>query len=191
MMALFTHSGPFNSKSRENPALNFVEKYIARIDSCDISQTPFSSFYSSTALFRDTNGDVHIGGEQIWNYLTRFSSAFTKSSHEVVQLSVIAEAEGRYIVYAEFLAGFWVRGEEDELRAPRFFVFVIGSSAEVGAGTDGLQLEEVKLFWDTGIIGRFVTERRRRNEKLVTRGQNGNWTNLGSQKENIRTEGLS
>jgi hypothetical protein len=167
-MATFTHSGPFNSESRQQPALKFLEKYIEKIDTCDLFGTSSTEFYSSIALFRDTNGQVHVGGDQIWNCLTRFSTAFTKSAHHVVQLTILPEADGKQVVHAEFLTDFWLRGEDDELHAPRFFVFVIGKS-EVGTGTDGLQFEEVKLFWDTGIVGRFVTEMRKRSEKSVPR----------------------
>jgi hypothetical protein len=29
-------------------------------------------------------------------------------------------------------------------------------------GTDGMQIYDVRLFWDTGILGRYVTEKKRK-----------------------------
>jgi len=169
-MASFTFSGPFNSQSRQSPALNFIEKYIAKVDSRDLARTPSSAFYSPVAIFRDTKGDVHIGGEQIWDWLTRLFSPFEKIHHDVVDIRIVPGVEGRDMVYAEFLTHFWLRGEADEMLVPRFFVYTIGK-AEPGTGTDGLQFEEVRLFWDTGIIGRFVSERKKRNEQDAVKKQ--------------------
>lgn len=100
--------------------------------------------------------------------MSRLFSPFSKIHHEVVELRVVPGMNGRDVVYAEFLTHFWFRGEEDELKVPRFFVFTIGK-AEEAAGTDGLQFEEVRLFWDTGVIGRFVTEKKRRQEREAAR----------------------
>lgn len=77
------------------------------------------------------------------------------------------------MVYAEFLTYFWLRGEKDEVQAPMFLVFTIGRS-EVGSGIEGLQIGEVRQFWDTGVIGRFITERRRRRGSAA--GEQGNIT---------------
>jgi hypothetical protein len=169
-MTSFTHSGPFSAESRKHAAFNFLEKYSAIVDSCNLTGTPSSAFYSPVAIFRDTKGDVHIGGDVIWNGMSRLFSPFSKIHHEVVELRVLPGVNGRDVVYAEFLTHFWFRGEEYELKVPRFFVFTIGK-AEEGTGTDGLQFEEVRLFWDTGVIGRFVTEKKRRQGQDAVRQQ--------------------
>ena len=162
-MSSFTHRGPWDAHSQKSRALNFIEKYSTKVDSLDLSSTPSNAFYAPFAIFHDTKGDVHITGPQIWEWMKRLFSPFSEIKHEVVELRVMPDSEGRDIVYGEFLTHFRLRGEEDEIVAPRFFVFTVGE-AEGGAGTDGLQIHEVRLFWDTGIIGRYVTERKKREE---------------------------
>ena len=86
--------------------------------------------------------------------------------HEVVEVRVVPGADGRDIVYAEFLTHFWLQGDNEDIIAPRFFVWTIGE-AEDSEGTDGWQFMEVRVFWDTGILGRYVTEKnKKRKEKI-------------------------
>jgi hypothetical protein len=159
-MSIFTHQGPWNDHSRQSPTLIFLEKYTKTIDSLDLTSTPSSKFYSPFAKFHDTKGGVHTPGPHIWDCMKRLFTPFDRVRHELVEARVVGE-EGKDIVYAQFLTHFRLRGDEEEIVAPRFFVFSVGE-AEIYDGTDGLQLYEVRLFWDTGILGRYVTERKRR-----------------------------
>ena len=75
---------------------------------------------------------------------------------------MLPDEEGKVVVYAQFLTYFRLRGDEEEIVAPRFFVITVGGSDGIYEGTDGLQIYDVRLFWDTGILGRYVTERKKR-----------------------------
>ena len=150
--------------SRQSRILRFVEKYTLRIDSLHLSSTPSTTFYSSLAIFHDHKGDAHLGGSAIWQKMQHLFAPFSMIYHEVVEIRVVPCPDGRDTVYAEFLTHFWLKGDGpngEEIVAPRFFVWTVGD-AEEGEGTEGLQFLEVRLFWDTGILGRHVTERNRR-----------------------------
>ena len=77
---------------------------------------------------------------------------------------MVPSPDGRDVIYGEFLTHFWLKGDNDEVVAPRFFVWTVGEAVD-GAGTEGLQFVEARLFWDTGILGRHVTEKNRRARK--------------------------
>jgi hypothetical protein len=162
-MSIFTHHGPWNDHSRQSPTLRFIEKYINRIDSLDLSSTPSSAFYSPFAELHDTNGDVYTSGPHIWGCLKRLFTPFDRINHDVIEIRVVPDGSGKDVVYAQFLTRFRLRGDEEEVVAPRFFVFSVGEAEAEGlGGTDGLQIFELRVFWDTGILGRYVTERKRR-----------------------------
>ncbi|CZR53008.1 uncharacterized protein PAC_02886 [Phialocephala subalpina] len=150
-MSTFTHRGPWDSHSRQSPTLRFLETYIRNVDSLDVTTCPWSKFYSPDAIFHDARGDVYISGSHIWTWLERIFSPFEGLLHEVIELRVIPEEDGRNVVYGEFLTHFRLKGDKHEVTAPRFFVFIVGD-AEGGKGTDGLQIYEASVFWDTGIL---------------------------------------
>ncbi|KAF8856523.1 hypothetical protein BDZ45DRAFT_675508 [Acephala macrosclerotiorum] len=165
-MSVFTHRGPWDSHSRQSPILLFLETYLHTVDSLDVTTYPWSKFYSSSAIFHDTRGDVYISGSHIWTWLSRILSPFEKLLHEVIELRVIPEEDGRNIIYGEFLTHFWLKGDKREVVAPRFFVFIVGETeGGEGEGMDGLQIYEASVFWDTGILTRYIEEKKKKGEE--------------------------
>jgi hypothetical protein len=166
MAKAFTHRGPWDTHSRLSPALSFLEQYYQIIDSLSLSSVPSSKFYAQDAIFRDAKGDISVSGPNIWGCMQRNLSTFEKIQHEAVECRVVEEEEEeqeeekRCVVYAEFLTHFRLRGDEDEVVVPRFFVFRIRDE-----GKEGLRIGEVRLFWDTGVLARFVTEKNRRRKR--------------------------
>lgn len=160
-MSIFTHRGPWDEHSRQSSILRFLEKYQAQIDALDVKSVPWSKFYTRDAIFHDTRGDVWISGSHIWRKLTSVIEPFDRLLHEVVELRVIPEEDGRYVVYAEYLTHFRFKGDRREVVAPRFFVFIV-SEAEREEGTDGFQIVEASGFWDTGILDRYLQEKKRK-----------------------------
>lgn len=80
----------------------------------------------------------------------------------MIEVRVLSDESGKTVVYAQLLTHFRLREDEEEIVAPRFFVFTVGKAAGMYEGTDGMQIYETRLFWDTGILGRYVTERKKR-----------------------------
>ncbi|KAE8445508.1 hypothetical protein EG329_013398 [Mollisiaceae sp. DMI_Dod_QoI] len=163
-MSIFTHRGPWDEHSRQSRTLRFLEKYLQQIDSLNIAAHPWSAFYSQDALFHDTRGDVYISGDHIWTWLRRNFSPFEKSLHEVIELRVIPDEDGKHVVYGEFLTHLRLKEDKHDVVAPRFFVFIVGR-ADSGKGTDGLQIREASVFWDTGVMTRHVEEKKKRQRE--------------------------
>jgi hypothetical protein len=161
----FTHRGPWDTHSRLSPALSFLEQYYQIIDSQSLSSIPSSQFYAQDAIFREAKGVISSSGPIIWDSMQKNLSSFERIQHEVVECKVVEEVErGETIdvVYAEFLTHFQLRGDEEEVVVPRFFVFKIKVADE---GKEGLRIFEVRLFWDTGVLARFVTEKNRKGKR--------------------------
>jgi hypothetical protein len=161
-MSLFTHTGTWNEHSRRSPTLKFIEKYFSKVDSLDLLSSPSSTFYAPSAVLHDTKGNPHFSGPRIWECMQRLFSPFDMIHHEMVEARVIPDESGTTVVYAQLLTRFRLRGDEEEIVAPRFFVITVGKAAGMYEGTDGMQIYDVRLFWDTGILGRYVTERKKR-----------------------------
>lgn len=68
---------------------------------------------------------------------------------------MIPESDGRSVVYGEFVRHFRLRGDKKEIVSPMFGVFTVGP-VEGEGGTDGLQMHEASVFWDTGMVARHV-----------------------------------
>jgi hypothetical protein len=77
---------------------------------------------------------------------------------------VVEENQGRQIVYGEFVTHFQLKGDEEEILVPRFLIWTLGETEGEG-GAEGLQIQELRLYWDTGIIGRYVTEKKKREQR--------------------------
>jgi hypothetical protein len=82
--------------------------------------------------------------------------------HDLVEARVVPDESGKDVVYAHLLTHFRLRGDTEEIVAPRFFVITVGKAAGIYEGTDGMQIYHVRLFWDTSILARFVMERKKR-----------------------------
>lgn len=68
------------------------------------------------------------------------------------------------MIYGEFLSRFRLKNDDQDILVPRFIVLTLGEHEE-GLGTDGLQILEYRLFMDTGILGRYVTEKNKREAR--------------------------
>ncbi|PMD23584.1 hypothetical protein NA56DRAFT_746605 [Hyaloscypha hepaticicola] len=161
-MSLFAHHGPFNEDSRRSPALKFIEEYFSQVDALDFLSIPSSTFYHPSAILHDTKGNPQSSGPRIWQCMERLFCPFDMIHHDLVEARVVPDESGKDVVYAHLLTHFRLRGDTEEIVAPRFFVITVGKAAGIYEGTDGMQIYDVRLFWDTAILARFVTERKKR-----------------------------
>lgn len=65
-----THQGPWDESTRANEALLFMEKYVAKVDSGDLS-TPYREWFASDALFYDADDTIYKGGEDVWSFMKK------------------------------------------------------------------------------------------------------------------------
>ncbi|KAH8703932.1 hypothetical protein BGW36DRAFT_370245 [Talaromyces proteolyticus] len=164
-----THIGTYDASTRDIPALAFVEKYSDKIDSLEISG-PFHDWYAPSCTFFNTNGTVYHGGDEIWTWMKSLFGPFSVVCHNVKVIRLveaiptesdpekaaywaIIETETSFSMKDQLLAG-------DPIIVPRLLMFLIGKSEVDGQGTDGLQILEAKVWWDTEVLGRELTTRK-------------------------------
>lgn len=71
--------------------------------------------------------------------------------------------EELYTVNAETMVGYFVKGEgemwKEPIWVPRLFVFEIRNAVSEDAEM-GLQFVDIKLYWDTALLGKEITMRK-------------------------------
>ncbi|KAH8649563.1 hypothetical protein BGZ61DRAFT_487946 [Ilyonectria robusta] len=166
-----THYGVYDASTRAIPALSFIEKYSNKVDSLEISG-PFHSWYAPSCNFYNANGVVLRSGDEIWTWMKSLFGPFDAVQHSIKVVRLIkattteaAPERDAYWVMLETDTAFSIK---DPLLAggpiviPRFLMFLIGKSEVEGQGTDGLQILEAKVWWDTDMLGRELAARKKK-----------------------------
>ena len=153
-VTIFRHKGPFDSESRQNRALRFIEEYTNDIASSLKLQYPDTKYYSPTCVFFDTTSVTYTGAKAIKEWMLQLFSPFDKIGCEGMSFLVVDESSSdgtKYTVNAEFMMEYYLKGSLEPIAAPRMFVFEIGDSVTED-GFDRLQFTDVKLYWDTDLV---------------------------------------
>lgn len=75
----------------------------------------------------------------------------TPISRDLKSLIIVSDDEkGTHEIHAEFLTKLPVEGGEGVVELPQSFVYVLGEADE-GKGLDGLQIRELRNFYDVGV----------------------------------------
>ncbi|MCJ1375023.1 hypothetical protein MMC20_006257 [Loxospora ochrophaea] len=145
---------------------------------CDFSSGPFHAWYAPSAVFYNGGGQTYAGGETIWAWIHDLFGPFEKMgelseqrvSRLIPQHGSIAEAsEGdtirvRNVIVYEHVLVFYLKDEGmrgEGIPVRRMMEFVVGPSEIEGQGTDGLQIWQGKVWWDTAVLAREVEKRKR------------------------------
>lgn len=159
----FTHYGIWDQSSRQVPVLSFIEKYSTQVDSLAITG-PFHHWYAPSCNFYNTNGVVYRGGDNIWNWMKDLFGQFKSVHHEVTLVrlfnatepDIAAERAAQWVIM-ETQAAFITKDQPSSygpIVVPRLLMFLVGKSEVEGQGTDGLQILQAKVWWDSGELGR-------------------------------------
>jgi hypothetical protein len=170
-MESLTHSGPFTPKSRESPVLRFLERYFRLLESLDFTTMATTTFHAPSSEFYDSKGDVTLGREAIWKRIKQLLGPFCYIHHQIVEIRVISMPNQAATVYVELLLRMILKVDTEEIVCPSFCVFKVGEM-KMEEAKAGFWIEETKCFWDTGILGRYVTGKRRR-EEIITADNTG------------------
>jgi hypothetical protein len=163
-VTVFRHKGHWDTHTRENRALRFLESYALAVESDLSLPYPNTKYYSLPCPFFDTTNVTYTGADAIKTWMLKLFSPFDKVRLESLNFMVVDESESGkayYTVNAEFMAKYWLKGDPEPILAPRLFVFTV-TDTETEDGFDGLQFSEVHLYWDTALVS---NEAKRRAER--------------------------
>lgn len=163
-----THKGAWDYSTRQIPALCFIEKYSDKVDSLEIAG-PFHHWYAQSCNFYNANGVVYRGGDNIWNWMKELFGQFIALHHEVISVRLFdatemdlgAERAAQWVIL-EAQTAFTTKGQLSSygpIVVPRLLMFLVGKSEVEGQGTDGLQILQAKVWWDSGELERQLKAR--------------------------------
>ena len=150
-----TIRGPVTSPP-DNPIAAFYLSY-GRAFSAPSSRTTTlpTDFYASTSILKNVDNSTISGAQAIWDYYIELYKPFGKVEHEIVSMMIVSDDEsGNSTLFGEFVTGL-VRadgkGAKGEVKLPQAFVYEI-REAEEGKGWGGLQIWEIRCYFDRGIL---------------------------------------
>lgn len=156
MPEILRHEGPWDTSSRQNPALNFIETYTAEI--CSDLSLPIAPtrFFSPSCSFYDATNITYTGATNIIEWMRGLFAPFSKLEFQYINAFVIdwtgdQQNESKYTVIGEFDAYYWFKGDPEKISVPRMMIFEIGSGSSDDA-CHGLEYTSVKLYWNTAIL---------------------------------------
>lgn len=165
---LFTYQGSWNADTRTVPALAFVEKYALTVDALDLT-APFSDWYAPNSVFHNSDGITYRGGGEIWTWMKSLFSPFSALHHQVERIHAFDEettfkgaAVSATRIILEAKTAFTVKGlpGDTPIVVPRLLQFLVGASEEDDQGTDGLQILEASVWWDSGSLQKQIQARK-------------------------------
>lgn len=166
---LSTYNGSWNAETRAVPALAFIEQYARTVDSLNLTAV-FSDWYAPSSIFYNSDGVIYRGGDEIWTWMKSLFGPFSALHHEVERIRAFDEevvfkdakiSATRIIV--ETKTAFTVKGlpgGTTPIVVPRLLQFLVGASEEEGQGTDGLQILEANVWWDSGSLQKQIQVRK-------------------------------
>lgn len=186
---ILTHTGPFDSRTRADPTLNFFEKYVHSIETLNLTNQ-YPNFYAPNSTFYNANGTAYVGGPAIATFIEGLFTPFNKiivneHVHRVIPFAATPALgdEGANNAQDKINSELcmyttkcnWIFTEHDfifflspPLDGPgipvrRSMTFLAGPAQVAGQGTDGLQWYEVKVWWDEVVLLNEIS--RRKNAK--------------------------
>jgi hypothetical protein len=169
------HGSGYDAHTRSSPALRFLEHYSTKIDSADYAGS-FLPYYHPNAIFHDATGVDYVGGAAIWKWIIGLFGPMSKIHMETQHLLVISRPDdGTEVIYGEWTAHFWVRGREEKVSIPRSMVFTLGKAEGEGevVGFEGLQIVDVRLYYDRSMLVPFLKKSAQELEKFGANGASG------------------
>lgn len=166
----FEHTGVYDSHSRINHALRFLENYTAKIDSADYSGS-YLPYYHPQAVFHDATGVNYFGGEAIWKWIIGLFAPMSKIYMETKQILVISRPDGEHVIFCEWMAHFWIEGKREKVTIPRSMVFTLGKAEGVEGyggqvGFEDLQIKNVRLYYDRSMLVPFLRRSEQEQERF-------------------------
>jgi hypothetical protein len=155
----YIHQGPWDNATRAVPVFAFMEKYIAKVESGDLS-TSFEEWYAIDALFHDTDGTIYDGGEAIWNFMKRQFGVFSSMKNRIEKETAIpaTERDGQWVTLETVMIA-QIRDSLDEPVVARRLLSFLVDKSQNSKGTDGLQIYGLKIWWDRSVLAQKLSKR--------------------------------
>ncbi|KAJ5372539.1 hypothetical protein N7517_004545 [Penicillium concentricum] len=136
-----------------NRILSWYTKYAVDYSIAKTTTSP-TQYYASNATLVNTDRSIISGAREIWDYYIDLYGQFERCAHDLISISVLSdETAGKHTMIVETTNNLHLKDGKGIVPLPQAFVYEIAKSEE-GSGTDGLQIWEVKCYFDKGLLER-------------------------------------
>ena len=121
----------------------------------------WARFHSPQAVFYAQDGTIYRGTKEIGPWAVSVFQRFDKVNHKLGAWYEWDNGDGTYTVHFRAIRRLWLKGhqgDEPDIVAPMSWMCTIGL-ADSEDGHDGLQMKEIRLFWDTGLVVKAMQSR--------------------------------
>jgi hypothetical protein len=133
-----------------HPVLAFYAKYAK--DFQDLANTPAEAYYARNAYINLPHGAFFTRRDRIWAFYKQMYGVFRANTIEqFYTLTIVSNATGTHTLHMEYVRGLHSNDGSSITRVPQVFVYEIGPAIE-GEGTDGLQIQGLRCYYDVGLM---------------------------------------
>ncbi len=161
MMPIITSIVSTPSQWAATTAQKFFESYKTGVEHNEFRKREFiSRYYAPDVVFHNCNATTYHGQDEMYVWMKDLFAPFEKMWHPIQHCMEISNGDGTCLLYMRWERHIWMKGNEDEepdVKSPMFFEVLVGPAGEgEGQGTLGLQMKEVRLYWDTAPLMKFM-----------------------------------
>jgi hypothetical protein len=144
--------GPLGpSTISSHPILSWYAKYAIDFNTAKTTTSP-RKYYASTATLVHPDNSSISGAQQIWDYYISLYGQFERCNHEVISVTVLSNGQTeKHTIIVEVTTLLTPKGGTGVVSLPQAFVYEI-AEAEQGHGTGGLQIWNLRCYFDKGIL---------------------------------------
>ncbi|KAJ5159588.1 uncharacterized protein N7482_006592 [Penicillium canariense] len=136
-----------------HPVITWYAKYAAEFVVNKHTTAPTKYYAREAKLVNTDNSTIH-GAREIWDYYIALYGQFERCSHEMVSVTLLTDEQtGKHTLHIECITSLHLKGSQEVVPLPQSFVYEI-SEAEAGYGCDGLQIWEIRCYYDRGLLQR-------------------------------------
>ncbi|KAL6807057.1 hypothetical protein GGI42DRAFT_351685 [Trichoderma sp. SZMC 28013] len=168
------HLGSWDSSTRAFPALKFMEQYMEAIDTQNLS-APYHKWFTQTCHMTDADGFQTETGEASWTRARAIFQNWKAAKHEYHNIRLVPATnsecptakEGEWVMM-QVTTSFWPNDPAlaagPPIRVRRYLAFLAVKSDDENQGTDGYQIGEGRVWWDTDVVKAELARRRQQIE---------------------------
>lgn len=140
-----------------HPAFDFYTKYATRLRG-GFHQIDPEEFYHPECAIILPDRSIITGAKALWKLMGEMYRPFAKVEREVLTLTAMTdEMTDTHRIHYDGITTLYPTSDGPGVPVAQAFVYVLGKAAE-GGGTDGLQVIELRNYYDRSLIDNALTQ---------------------------------
>ncbi|UNI13490.1 hypothetical protein JDV02_000232 [Purpureocillium takamizusanense] len=159
-LSSFLTGAQWLKRGPQTAAQRLYASYASTIASSNYSRGgKIPAFYAADAVFHNqNNADYH--GKEIWPWIKALFDELGALKHDFTHIWEVQNDDGSVYLISHLTRHIWTPGNNSDkptVSVPFMWVSLIKPSNSVDA-VDGMQFQEVWIYWDTNLLRPFYPE---------------------------------